>query len=270
VMETRKALDELRSRPENRAVELAVRMFLGFLFGGLLVLKLFEPSSVRLYFSEVLQQEYQRYLLGVFDSRLPTTEMSTKAQGRMSPQRFFAALVPVLTIERQEERQRAEDLAKATIRDSFDTIERLRQEACQDHDKQRLNVTELTAQVDNAVTSSRELETAMAAIRDDIEFFQLELERLDAADRQTDERSRFEYASYLSKRLKDARVALRKLEQTHPAETEKQRRLRSALDLAQRGLSEAERQVSKHERRARGLRVVIANEADRRVRATVN
>ena len=53
--------------------------FLALIFAGLLLLKLFEPSSVRLYLSDVLQQEFSRYLAGTFDPMLPATERSTNA-----------------------------------------------------------------------------------------------------------------------------------------------------------------------------------------------
>jgi hypothetical protein len=54
--------------------EIAVKAFLAFVFFGLLLLKLFEPTSIRLYMSEVLQQEYLRYLAGTFDEVLPDSE----------------------------------------------------------------------------------------------------------------------------------------------------------------------------------------------------
>ena len=51
-----------------RLTERAVQAFLGFLFVALVLLKLFEPRSVKVYFSERLQGLYRQYRGGLFDS----------------------------------------------------------------------------------------------------------------------------------------------------------------------------------------------------------
>lgn len=107
----RRAFEALRTRPETRSVEFAVRVFLGLIFGAILLLKLFEPHSVRLYLSEVLQQEYDRYCAGVFDSLLPETERSTVIGYELQPQRLAEFLSvtwhEVRTVERRQAAARA-------------------------------------------------------------------------------------------------------------------------------------------------------------------
>lgn len=89
ILENSRALDALRQQPHYQSTELAVKGFLAFVFFGLLLLKLFEPTSIRLYLSEVLQQEYVRYVAGTFDAMLPDTERSTVKPSPMTPQRLY-------------------------------------------------------------------------------------------------------------------------------------------------------------------------------------
>jgi hypothetical protein len=56
--------------------ERAVQAFLAFLFVALVLLKLFEPRSVRVYFSERLQGLYRQYQGGLFDPHLDPAERS--------------------------------------------------------------------------------------------------------------------------------------------------------------------------------------------------
>jgi hypothetical protein len=59
-----------------RLTERAVQAFLGFLFVALVLLKLFEPRSVRVYFSERLQGLHRQYQGGLFDPHLDPAERS--------------------------------------------------------------------------------------------------------------------------------------------------------------------------------------------------
>jgi hypothetical protein len=70
-----------------RLTERAVQAFLGFLFFGLLLLKLFEPRSVSVYFSERLQALHEQYRRGAFDGWLAAEERAW-AGGGMAPLRF--------------------------------------------------------------------------------------------------------------------------------------------------------------------------------------
>ena len=67
--------------------ERAVQAFLAFLFAALLLLKLFEPRSVSIYFSERLQALYRQYLGGLFDAQIEPAERSA-GRAPMTPVRF--------------------------------------------------------------------------------------------------------------------------------------------------------------------------------------
>ncbi len=70
-------LDEILEEDSHRHAETAIRAFLAFLFLALVILKLFQPRSVEIYFSEQLQSLYDRYLAGAFDGLLPDLERSS-------------------------------------------------------------------------------------------------------------------------------------------------------------------------------------------------
>jgi hypothetical protein len=108
-----RAFDALRQRPETQATELAIRVFLFLIFSAMLLLKMFEPQSVRLYLSETLQQEYSRYRVGVFDGLLPASERSTMAGYVMEPQRLLEFLTSTWALVRSIERKQAHGRASS-------------------------------------------------------------------------------------------------------------------------------------------------------------
>jgi hypothetical protein len=71
----------------DRLTERAGQAFLGFLFVALVLLKLFEPRSVKVYFSEWLQDLYRQYQGGLFDPHLDFAERSI-GSAPMTPLRF--------------------------------------------------------------------------------------------------------------------------------------------------------------------------------------
>ena len=70
-----------------RLTERAVQAFLAFLFVAMVLLKLFEPRSVKVYFSERLQGLYRQYVGGLFDPHLDPAERSI-GSAPMTPLRF--------------------------------------------------------------------------------------------------------------------------------------------------------------------------------------
>jgi hypothetical protein len=72
---------------QYRLTERAVQAFLAFLLVALVLLKLFEPRSVKVYFSERLQGLYRQYAGGLFDPHLDPVERSSGA-APMGPLRF--------------------------------------------------------------------------------------------------------------------------------------------------------------------------------------
>ncbi|HEY0593441.1 MAG TPA: hypothetical protein VGF40_16835, partial [Thermoanaerobaculia bacterium] len=87
VRSSSEVLDQMMKNPQFAAAELAVRAFLAFLFIGLLILKLFQPRSVAVYFSEQLHSVHDEYRKGLFDAWLPEAERAS-AGGSMEPLRF--------------------------------------------------------------------------------------------------------------------------------------------------------------------------------------
>jgi hypothetical protein len=89
--------DGLRSRsevlgimmenPDYSGAKVALAVFLSFLFLGLLILKLFQPRSVAIYYSEQLQSLYTDYSQGKFDEHLDPHDRA-RVGAPMTPQRF--------------------------------------------------------------------------------------------------------------------------------------------------------------------------------------
>ena len=82
--ETRaRAVAELEKSASFRATQRTIKAFLLFMFLGLVCLKLFQPESVRIYYSAQLQSAYTRLKSGVFDNWIDSRE-----HGEMTPVRF--------------------------------------------------------------------------------------------------------------------------------------------------------------------------------------
>lgn len=262
------ALTKLLELPENRSVQLAIKVYLGFLFTALLLLKLFELSSVRLYFSEILQQEFLRYEVGVYDSQLPLIEGSSNA-GRMSPQRFYGFLMSVAEEGRRAERADAADRGKAAIRENLDVIERIRKSTEEQRTRRHAAVKELLAELDDVNRSTKELQTATAAVAEDIAYFSKELskiEELENGDHVRGARPQLLARERVATRLQEAIRAHRRLEEVTPGEAERKARLEADLARAQAALAQSEAELREKEALLQGLHGVVASKAGERVR----
>ena len=88
-----KALQALQNSPEERGVphfetvEGFAQALLGVLFLSLLALKLFEPASVRAYYSETIQMQYRKYLAGGLND-IPGFELPPVPSQRLNPVEF--------------------------------------------------------------------------------------------------------------------------------------------------------------------------------------
>jgi hypothetical protein len=89
IRERGRILDALSADDAYANAELAIRAFLAFLFLALIVLKLFQPASVSVYYSELLQDLGAQYRAGAFDAWLPPEERSYARVG-LTPLRFRA------------------------------------------------------------------------------------------------------------------------------------------------------------------------------------
>ena len=106
-------LSALSADESYQNAELAIRGFLAFLFLALIVLKLFQPASVGVYFSETLQDLHAQYRAGAYDAWLPPEERSYARAG-LTPLRFKAWCIEnYRTVRVEEEQQRRLDRAVA-------------------------------------------------------------------------------------------------------------------------------------------------------------
>ena len=97
-------LTGMMKKPEFTGAELAVRAFLAFLFLGLLILKVFQPRSVAVYFNEQLHSVHDEYRKGLFDQYLPAAERG----GTMEPLRFEDWCLNTYSLIRKEDERRRE------------------------------------------------------------------------------------------------------------------------------------------------------------------
>lgn len=279
ILENRKALEALRTRPENQSTEFAIKAFLAFIFAGLLLLKLFEPNSVRLYLSDVLQQEYMRYLAGTFDSMLPPSERSTSNQAAMSPQRLHEFLVRIWVPARNLEEQTAKTRARTTVAtQSLDMLERMRSQIANDVVAATSEVNRLRVQADDASQSLTELQSAIRAVQTDIESFETELQSLDEEevvnldDRNVlvYEKIRGGYRSSINRKVADAERALRELRETLPTETQKLQRVEVTLKVAEAKLREKEFELAETDKKIQNIRQLLAGSIGEGVRSILS
>jgi hypothetical protein len=258
ILENRKALEILQKRPEYQSTELAIKAFLCFIFTGLLLLKLFEPHSVRLYLSDVLQQEYQRYLAGAFDEVLPAIEKSTSRLAAMSAQRLYDFLVNVWAPARRVEERQTETRARgAAAKQSLDTLEDLQKKIDQEVRSARDEVQRVCAAADDASQSLNELRSAITAVTDDLTAFRAERASL-GSDTTMDARSRLEYRTILDSRIGEAERALQSYNDAMPVETEKFHRASAALKLVEARLQAKESELEATQKTIREVRSMLS------------
>lgn len=100
-------LSGLMENPEYRNAKRAVTAFLAFIFAALVLLKLFQPRSVRIYFNEKLQDLYLEYLSGNLNKWIAPDEQTSKdGKARMSPLRFEDWCINTYSSVRHEDTRR--------------------------------------------------------------------------------------------------------------------------------------------------------------------
>jgi len=121
-----RALKQLMDNPSYTSAELAVRAFLAFIFLSLVILKMFSPRSVRIYYNEQLQDFYNQYLTGRFDRWLEDVEKSTSPKAAVWPLQFEDWCVNTYTVIRKEdERKRRMGEIRAQLEAKQDGFKRL-------------------------------------------------------------------------------------------------------------------------------------------------
>jgi hypothetical protein len=98
-------LKTMLANPDYSGAQLALRAFLSFLFLGLVILKLFQPRSIGIYYSEQLQSLYTDYSQGKFDEHLDLHDRP-RSGTPMTPQRFEEWCLHSYQLVRAEDEQR--------------------------------------------------------------------------------------------------------------------------------------------------------------------
>jgi hypothetical protein len=107
-------LEVMMANPDYSGTQVALSVFLSFLFLGLLILKLFQPRSVGIYFSEQLQSLYTDYTQGKFDEHLDPHDRA-RTGAPMTPQRFEEwCLLSYRNVRDEDERRRRTEQAIQT------------------------------------------------------------------------------------------------------------------------------------------------------------
>ena len=100
--------------------ELLAKVFLILLFSVIIVLKMFQGKSVEVYYNDELQELYEKYLNGFFNSKLDKREWPN-GEAPMAPYRFHDWIYHTFAISQQEDMQQNEALQAETL--VVDTIE---------------------------------------------------------------------------------------------------------------------------------------------------
>lgn len=169
-------LESLTQNATYANAELAIRGFLAFLFLALIILKLFQPASVSIYFSETMQDLHALYRNGAFDAWLTPAERRD-----MPPLRFREWCTKTYRVIRDEdERQQRVSRAMAAARVREDELTRVRRSAETElspirgehqealgtlaslRDRTASVARELVAQQERVATQSRDLDGLIA------------------------------------------------------------------------------------------------------------
>lgn len=164
-------LDDLLKTKQFTGAELAVRAFLAFLFLGLLILKVFQPRSVAVYFNEQLHSIHDEYRKGLFDSYLPEPERAS-AGGSMEPLRFEDWCLNTYTAIRREDERRRDTARESRMHELLaEQWQRLTAAARaeleplqQRHDAALAAVEELEAELHRARTASATAEAELEQV----------------------------------------------------------------------------------------------------------
>jgi flagellar biosynthesis chaperone FliJ len=234
ILANREALVALSSRPEHQQTELAIKAFLAFIFIGLLLLKLFEPRSTRFYLSEVLQQEYDRYLAGSFDKLLPEPERSSANKGAMTPQRLYDFLVHVWVPKRALEAKESEARArKAAAEQDIAELEQMLKKSKPVIEHARHEVERDRERWERAEKSHQQLLTAIDLVERHVAEFRNEQTTLESDQSPYDARGVAQYGTHIRSQLSEANEKLRELQHAKDHEQKK-------LEKTQEALAEAE------------------------------
>lgn len=103
--QTQRSLLKSSDNQQYKTLELLARVFLSFLFIGLVGLKFFQPRSVGMYLNEHLQDMYLRYVSGGLDDSIEEIEHADGASP-MTPYRFQDWVYTTYLVEENDDQRR--------------------------------------------------------------------------------------------------------------------------------------------------------------------
>ncbi|HYO79201.1 MAG TPA: hypothetical protein VE010_22240, partial [Thermoanaerobaculia bacterium] len=177
-------LGDLMKNPQFTGAELAVRAFLAFLFIGLLILKVFQPRSIAVYFNEQLHSIHDEYRKGLFDSYLPEPERAANG-GTMEPLRFEDWCLNTSSLIRKEDERRRETAREYRMHELLvEQWQRLgaaaREELgplVQRHEATLAAIDEVESELHRATTAATTAETELQQVESAHKSMQQQIER---------------------------------------------------------------------------------------------
>ncbi len=257
-------LHDLMKNPQFTGAERAVRAFLAFLFLGLLILKIFQPRSIAVYFNEQLHSIHDEYRKGLFDSYLPEPERAS-AGGNMEPLRFEDWCVNTYSAIRKEEEHRRAAAREYRMHEMLvEQWQRLGTSA-------RAELEPLVQRHDAALAAIAELEAELHRARTAADSAETELAQAEASHRSMQQHigrggmdgSTFEQAIGASRNLEERRRTLADAvrEQTHAIEISSKRieALRSTAASLQTEITAKQRVIADAEEGITNERMQLSN-----------
>lgn len=158
VIERGKILAQIIQIPTYTKTEWAVRAFLGLLFLGLFILKMFEPRSVKIYLNESLQEEWKRYQAGAFDVWLSRVDKSDSKPSAMTPFRFQDLMVNVYPAVRSEDINRRRAMkVEEDARSTTDRLTNIKEESTINLKKVQQEFNGVSMEIDQFVAENEGL-----------------------------------------------------------------------------------------------------------------
>lgn len=184
VIERGKVLAQIVQVPTYLRTELAIRAFLAFLFIALFILKLFEPRSVKIYLSETLQNEWDRFKAGAFDAWLSLEEKSDAKPSAMTPFRFEDIMLNVYPAVRAEDITRRKSThVQVEAQDAEGSLADVRKEMAREIETSRARERQLDTLISTVRSQAAGIEVEMAEAAATIAGLREALQRIEQEER---------------------------------------------------------------------------------------
>lgn len=176
-------LGGLMENPEYRTAKTAITAFLAFIFAALVLLKLFQPRSVRIYYNEKLQDLYREYLAGHLNKWIAVPEQSIEGQSQMSPLRFEDWCVSTYSVVRNEDIKRRDsrkiynlfkmkieqlEEEKAEIKKMMEPVESEFEQAMTEVNQIKIELLDVENQLSQNLRNGEEIAVQLDRVSDDL------------------------------------------------------------------------------------------------------